>query len=126
MDIKVKTGTEEFYEKYLSVLKNSAGINELSIVEEMEQKPGVIVVGRDEIMFLIEEEIDFEEQLVKLQEELSYTEGFLKSVQKKLSNQGFVNNASPEIVGKERNKQKDAEEKILKLKENIKRLKELN
>ena len=57
-----------------------------------------------------------------MEDEITYLEGFLKSVMKKLRNERFVQNAKPEIVENERNKQADAENKITVLKESIKGL----
>ena len=44
-------------------------------------------------------------------------------ISKKLENQGFLNNASPEVVEKERKKMADGNARILALEETIKKLK---
>ena len=58
------------------------------------------------------EEIDVEAEVEKLKSELDYTKGFLASVQKKLSNERFVSGAPEQVVANEKNKEKDASEKI--------------
>ena len=67
-------------------------------------------------------EIDAEEEKANLLKELEYAEGFLNSVMKKLGNERFVQNASPAIVLKERQKQTDAESKIQTIREALARL----
>lgn len=56
--------------------------------------------------------INKNEEKVRLTKELEYNKGFLKSVQIKLSNEKFVANAKPELIELERKKQADAEAKI--------------
>ena len=53
----------------------------------------------------------------KFKKKLLDLEGSLAGIEKKLSNEKFVANASPEIVEKERAKQKDWLDNIGKLKE---------
>ncbi len=53
----------------------------------------------------------------KFKKKLPRLEGSLAGIEKKLSNEKFVANASPEIVEKERAKQKDWLDNIVKLKE---------
>jgi len=69
------------------------------------------------------ENIDKEEELLKLNADLKYAEGFLQSVLKKLSNEKFVNSAPESVIALERKKQSDAEDKIKILKEKIAKLK---
>lgn len=69
------------------------------------------------------ENIDKEEELLKLNADLKYAEGFLQSVLKKLSNEKFVNSAPESVIALERKKQADAEDKIKILKEKIAKLK---
>ena len=45
--------------------------------------------------------------------------GFLESVNKKLSNERFVQNANPEVVGLEKKKKEDAEDKIRTIEETL-------
>lgn len=56
--------------------------------------------------------IDVEAEVEKLKTELDYTKGFLNSVQKKLSNERFVAGAPEQVVANERNKERDASDKI--------------
>ena len=67
--------------------------------------------------------INTEEEIAKLEKELNYTRGFLKGVEKKMSNERFVNNAPPQVIEREKQKQTDAENKIKALEEQIVSLK---
>jgi len=70
-----------------------------------------------EIFIPLEGLIDLEVERQKIQKEITRLEGSLAGIEKKLSNEKFVANASPEIVEKERAKQKDWLDNIAKLKE---------
>jgi valyl-tRNA synthetase len=77
------------------------------------------MVGSDEFYIPLEENIDVDAERERLNGELSYLEGFLKSVNAKLNNERFVQNAKPEIIQNERNKQADAESKIAIIRESL-------
>ena len=62
---------------------------------------------------------DKESELEKLHKDLEYTKGFYKIVEGKLSNEKFVKNAPEQLVQNEKNKLKDAKEKIRILTEKI-------
>jgi valyl-tRNA synthetase len=64
-------------------------------------------------------EVNIEEEILKLKTELKYTEGFLNSVQKKLSNTRFVDNAPEKVILIERAKEQDALSKIKAIKDSL-------
>jgi len=66
--------------------------------------------------------INPEEEKMRLIKELEYNQGFLKSVQIKLSNEKFVNNAKPELIALERKKESDALSKINSIEAQLKNL----
>jgi len=76
-------------------------------------------VKSDEFYVPLNEEIDVEEELIKLKEELLHANGFLNIVNKKLSNEKFVNGAPEKVVALEKKKQADALEKIKTIEERI-------
>ena len=61
-------------------------------------------------------------EINKLKKELDYNKGFLKSVENKLKNENFVNNAPDVVVEKEKQKIKDAKQKIESIKKSISEL----
>ncbi|NQU99902.1 MAG: hypothetical protein HQ538_04140, partial [Parcubacteria group bacterium] len=58
----------------------------------------------------------------KIKKEMDNLEKFKNSLDKKLSNKEFVKNAPKDVVEKEQNKLKDAENKLNKLKEQFNNL----
>jgi valyl-tRNA synthetase len=63
--------------------------------------------------------INVEDEIIKLKTELKYTQGFLNSVQKKLSNTRFVENAPKKVIQVEKDKEQDALSKINAIKESL-------
>ena len=113
----------EYNNSFNSVITKMCNLSSISSVSEKQASAAGFLVGTTEYSIPLQDNIDIEAELNKLETELVYTEGFLKSVLKKLSNERFVQNAKPEIVENERNKQADAESKIALIKENIAALK---
>ncbi len=63
--------------------------------------------------------IDLDVEKGRLQKEITRLEGALVGINKKLSNEKFVNNASPEVVERERTKQKDWQNNLVKAERNF-------
>lgn len=108
-----------------TIICKMANIERIDIVKEKTDGSISFMVGTTTYNIPVAEKIDVESELKKLHEELSYQEKFLNSVLKKLDNERFVQNAKPEIVEKERQKQTDSESKINTLKERISQLKKM-
>ncbi|MBA3662997.1 MAG: valine--tRNA ligase [Bacteroidetes bacterium] len=66
--------------------------------------------------------LDADEEKIRLKKELEYNQGFLKSVQIKLANEKFVANAKPELIALEKKKESDALNKITSIEEQLKNL----
>lgn len=75
------------------------------------------VINECEIYIPLEGLIDLDVERQRLQKEITRLEGSLAGIEKKLSNEKFVANAAPEVVEKERNKQKEWVANLSKLKE---------
>ena len=80
------------------------------------------IVRTTEYCVPLGDNINKEEEKIKLEAELKYTEGFLLSVMKKLSNEKFVNSAPQNVVAIEETKRNDAQQKIEILKTQIEEL----
>lgn len=102
-----------------SVIAKMANLTEISYVDDKVQGALSFVVKSTEFYVPVGDNINVEEELAKLQEELKYTQGFLNSVMKKLTNERFVSGAPAQVVEKERQKQADAEARVVVLKEQI-------
>ena len=112
-----------FVSEYNSVICKIANLE--TIEEVNEKSPGAVsfLVKTTEYAIPLGNNINKEEELVKLHEELKYQQGFLRSVMNKLNNESFVSKAPAQVIEMERKKQADAESKIKSLEESIAALK---
>ncbi len=73
----------------------------------------------DKLFNEIKGRIKEQDESERLSKEIEYARGFLESVMKKLSNEKFVQNAKPDVLERERQKQADAEGKIVALEQSL-------
>jgi valyl-tRNA synthetase len=105
-------------------------IKKLAKVENLEAGEGITkpkasasaIVKSAEIYVPLEGLIDLDVERQRLRKEITRHEGSLAGIEKKLSNEKFVNGAPPEVVEKERTKQRDWQENLRKLKEILENL----
>ncbi len=107
------------YQATEAILLRQTNASELRIVPEPVVGAISLVVQKDKLYLISDQEIDTTAQRETLQKELSYLQGFLQSVEKKLSNEKFVQNAKPEVVALERKKQSDAQSRIAVISESL-------
>jgi len=112
LPLAVKLNSNTDYTPYIPSIQKLANIEEVYLVEEKISGAASFLVDKDEFYVSITAHIDVEAEKKRIQDEINYLQGFLKSVNAKLANERFVQNAKPEIVQNERNKQADAEAKI--------------
>jgi valyl-tRNA synthetase len=117
---EVYTNASEFANE--AVIRKLANVSEIHFGQKTDKPSFTFLVGATEVSIPLSENLDLGEEKVKTEEEVKYLKGFLISVDKKLSNEKFVANAKPEIVEIERQKQKDAQDKIAILEEKLKSL----
>ncbi len=77
------------------------------------------VVEGNELFVLLEGLISFEKEQVRLRKEIDNVSSYVASVRKKLSNRNFVDNAPHDVVTKESEKLRDAEDNLEKLRSNL-------
>ncbi len=77
------------------------------------------VVEGNELFVLLEGLISFDKERVRLQKEIDNIASYVASIRKKLSNRGFVDNALPDLIEKEREKLREAEDNLEKLARNL-------
>lgn len=118
--IEIYTNASEFANE--PVIRKLAKVSEIHFGQKTDKPSFTFLVGSTEISIPLSENLDLEEEKAKTEEEVKYLKGFLISVDKKLSNEKFVANAKPEVVEVERQKQKDAQDKIAILEEKLKSL----
>lgn len=121
LPLEIRSNTPALYSSVEHLIVKLANIGEITYVENIAEGTSFLVKS-DEFFVNMAEELDVEAELENLKKELVYTEGFLSSVGKKLSNAKFVENAKPDVIERERQKEADAQAKIATLKEAISRL----
>ncbi len=121
LPLAIRADSQERYETMSALIQKLANVSEITFVEA--QADGMsFLVRSDEFFVDLAGEVDVKAERETLLADLKYTEGFLVSVTKKLSNERFVQNAKGDIVEKERQKQADAEAKIVTIREALARL----
>lgn len=100
-------------------IKRLAKVEELNVDPDVQKpKASASAILKDiEIFIPLEGLIDLDVEKQRLQKEITRLEGSLAGIEKKLSNEKFVANAAPEVVEKERAKQRDWQENLNKLKD---------
>lgn len=121
LPLAIKSNTPELYVSVEHLIVKLANIGDISYINDTAEGTSFLVKS-DEFFINLAEELDVEAEIENLIKELSYTQGFLENVGKKLSNVKFVENAKPEVLERERQKESDAQAKIATLKEAIARL----
>lgn len=94
----------------------------LKLTAEGERPPNAAssVVAGVTVFLNLEGLIDKAAERDRIEKEIKKAEDFLLSIQKKLRNEKFVGSAPAEVVEKEKSKFRDTQEKLDKLKENLK------
>lgn len=77
------------------------------------------VISGFEVYLLLEGIVDVEKQKAKFLKEIENLEKYLKGIDSKLSNEKFIENAPPELIAGEKDKKKDTEEKLEKLRAKV-------
>ncbi len=109
-------------EEKAEIIKRLANLGNLEISKDGEKIDKAIstFVKDIEIYLPLADLIDFEVEKIRIQKEIENLENFLKTIQTKLNNPGFVKNAKPEVIEQEKNKEKEATQKLKKLTEQLK------
>jgi valyl-tRNA synthetase len=110
------------------IFNNSEIIAYLSRLESIQttqplEKGVVTIVGEYEIKLDLSSAVDVEKEKTRLTKEMEETQKYVTNLDKKLSNEEFVKNAPPAIVEGEKNKLKEAQEKLEKISKQLEELK---
>ena len=68
-----------------------------------------------EVFLEIEKLENSEKQIEKLKKDIENLKKYLSGLDKKLSNENFISKASPEVITREKQKQLETNEKLIKL-----------
>ena len=102
-----------------SIIIKLGNLSKVEYTKKKIEQAFSFMVKSNEYFVPLTESFDKDVELEKLNKDLDYTKGFLKIVESKLSNNKFVDNAPSNLVENEKNKLKDAKEKIRILTEKI-------
>ena len=105
-----------------TIIQKLCNIDKLEYVEEKLEDMHSFMVRTTELFIPLSQNINVEEEIIRLSGELKYYEGFRDNVLKKLSNERFVSSAPANVVELERKKQSDAEQKIAVIEEQLRKL----
>ncbi|MDL2311713.1 valine--tRNA ligase [Bacteroidales bacterium OttesenSCG-928-B11] len=119
LDLLIMTDGQNADMEMDAVIVKLCNLEAIQYIAEKPQGAVSFIQQNIEYFIPVTENINVEEELVKLTADLEYAEKFLQSVLKKLSNEKFVSGAPEAVVNIERKKQSDTEEKIRILKEQI-------
>jgi valyl-tRNA synthetase len=121
--IKTKTGEiAEAIESNSWILKKLQNLGSLMIGADIDKPKASssAIVNGNEIYVPLAGLIDVDKEIERIKSEIDRIEGWLKGVNGKLNNDNFVNNAPEAVVENERNKKRDGEANLEKLREQLK------
>lgn len=122
IEVLIKSANAEMIGANEWILRKLQVIKSLFISEDLKKPKACAsaLVGNDEIYVQMFGLVDVDKEIERINKEINRVEGFLKGVNGKLNNSNFVDNAPDAVVQNERNKKRDGEANLEKLKEQLK------
>lgn len=119
LTLAAKTEETALLQDYDGVIRKLGALSDISFVDAAPAGAVSFVLSTGEFFIPLEGHIDLAAERERLTKEIEYARGFLESVMKKLGNEKFVQNAKPDVLERERQKQADAEGKITALEQSL-------
>ena len=122
IEIQIKSDDAERLNDNDWIIRKLQSVKSLYIASEMEKPKASAsaLIDKDELYVPLADLIDVDKEKERIQKEITRVEGFLKGVNGKLNNANFVDNAPDAVVQNERNKKRDGEANLEKLKAQLK------
>lgn len=122
IEVLIKSENAEFIEANEWIIRKLQVIKSLFISKDLKKPKACAsaLIGNDEIYVQMFGIVDVDKEIERIKKEINRVEGFLKGVNGKLNNSNFVDNAPDDVVQNERNKKRDGEANLEKLKEQLK------
>ena len=114
---------DNFTKNYDSIISKLCNISNIEYSDLEIQNALTFRVKSNIYSIPFEEEINVDEEIIKIKEDLEYQKGFLKSVNAKLDNKRFTENAPEVVIQNEIKKRDDAMSKISVLTARLDKLK---
>lgn len=120
--LHIQTANSDAYKAIESILCKQVNATSIEYTSSSIDHTIVVAVEKDKFFIGTSIELDATALKATLLADLAYQKGFLESVTKKLSNERFVQNAKPEVVALEQQKQADAIARIATIEESLQSL----
>jgi len=120
--LHIQTANTDTYKAIESILCKQVNATSIEYTNSSVDNTIVVAVEKDKFFIGTSIELDATALKATLLADLAYQKGFLESVTKKLSNERFVQNAKPEVVALEQQKQADAIARIATIEESLQSL----
>ena len=116
------TENEKFFAQAAGYIQRLAGVSEIRFVKDKSEVDGrvSVAVSRDaEVLIPLGDLIDLAKEKERLNAEIAETQAVIKKTEGLLANEGFVSRAPQKLVDNEREKLKNALDKLEKLKDKL-------
>jgi len=121
IDIFIENFTNSILKDYKDIIKKIVWAENIIQIEE---NVVIDVVNTFKVWIILpEEEINFKDKLYELEKKLKQEEQFLQGIRKLLASEWFRKNANENITKSKEQKKEEVEDKILKIKEEISKIK---
>lgn len=120
--LHIQTASTDAYKAIEFILCKQVNATSIEYTSSSIDHTIVVAVEKDKFFIGTSIELDATALKATLLADLAYQKGFLESVTKKLSNERFVQNAKPEVVALEQQKQADAIARIATIEESLQSL----
>lgn len=111
---------EKFYSQAKAYIQKLAGVNEIKFVKdksEVDSRVSVAVAGGSEALIPLGDLVDTEKEKERISADIAQTQAIIDKTNALLANEAFVSRAPQKLVDNEREKLKNAIEKLEKLKD---------
>jgi valyl-tRNA synthetase len=127
VDLRIRTASPEIRETLEAnrgIVSELARVETLTVGEDLPRPPesASVVLKDAEIYVPLRGVIDLDLERSRLKKDMDRLAGVIQGIDRKLANEGFVAKAPPEVVERERQKGKDCEASLTRLRENLKAL----
>ncbi len=125
LEVLIKTKSKEVAESLTAnqwIFEQLQSLSSITIGTDVEKPKACssAIVDGHELYVPLAGLIDVDKELERIESEIKRIDGWLKGVNGKLNNANFVNNAPDAVVENERNKKRDGEANLAKLREQLK------
>ncbi len=113
-------GVKKELESFLPHIAKLAGVVTMTFASEIpDGAVHTLVQGVGKVTLTVKGQVDTAKEKIRIQKEIDSVAPYLQALKGKLSNESFVSKAPPQVIEIEKKKLADAEEKLIKLTEQL-------